>query len=155
MKGISMPINAVIIIALAAIVLLVIGSFFLSGTGPSMTKIKAREVFENGCPKYACSLDTTVETTFDQKFIDACKTLYGIEPTVDEKRDNKVPVECLWYCSCGLEADKCALNCEICNLGANADKNCCTLMQMKSPECLNNGKCTKLDGTEVNCPTNK
>ncbi|MBI5061810.1 MAG: hypothetical protein HZB67_05875, partial [Candidatus Aenigmarchaeota archaeon] len=54
MKGISLPINAVIIVALAAIVLLVVGSFFMTGTGPSMSKIQARQVFEDRCPKLKC-----------------------------------------------------------------------------------------------------
>ncbi len=130
-KGISLPINAVIIIALAAVVLLVAGSFFMAGTGPSMSKIQARQVFEDKCPKLKCEYSMVNDFTeknypANEDFFKACKILYDVDITKSSER-----VKCLYYCECGLEVDTCGLNCKICG----TDAACIALLKNKYPDC--------------------
>ncbi|MBS3056530.1 MAG: hypothetical protein J4473_03800 [Candidatus Aenigmarchaeota archaeon] len=112
MKGVSLPVNAVIIIALAAVVLLVLSTFFLMGTGPSMSNIEAQRVFEEQCPKIKCEKFVTPGTPafggLYKNFFDACQRLYGISGTDSEKS------KCFFYCNCGALTSECNTDCTIC-----------------------------------------
>ena len=49
MKGISLPVNAIVIIAIAILVLTVVAAFFVGGVGPGMQTITLEQAFTKGC----------------------------------------------------------------------------------------------------------
>jgi len=51
-KGLSLPINTIVIIAIAVLVLVVVSSFFLQSSGEQMSQIDALKVFSSGCEHY-------------------------------------------------------------------------------------------------------
>ena len=105
MKGISLPMNAIIIVAIAALVLVAFGAFFITNTGGTMSDADAQRVFAGGCVQY-CKPD--LYQTFlsaydaaqnDYNFIIACKKLgYG---------DSQHVNSCLERCSnCNLNVTR-------------------------------------------------
>lgn len=128
MKGISLPISAIVIFALALIVLLAVSTFFMTTGGKSMSKIEAQQIFEEQCPRYKC---TYSENNFNpsKEFLEACKILYGIE--------EKEKIKCLWFCNCGLEADICKVECIVCN----KNRECLNMVKNKYPQCEHHEAC--------------
>ncbi len=52
MKGINLPVNSVIIITLAILVLVFLGYMFITGTNPLPQTVKPENAFNIGCKKY-------------------------------------------------------------------------------------------------------
>jgi Tfp pilus assembly protein PilX len=51
MKGVALPITAIIIVALSALVLVVITGFFGTGVGKTQLEIQREQAFQNACQK--------------------------------------------------------------------------------------------------------
>jgi Tfp pilus assembly protein PilE len=103
-KGLELPVNMIVIIVIAALVLVVLVSYFLSMSGTSMSDAQANAAFRSGCLKY-CKTD--VERNYisayslsqsDTEFMSACEKLgYG---------NKEFPNRCLEKCGsfCDMEA---------------------------------------------------
>ena len=87
MKGLELPVNMIVIILIAVIVLLAITAFFLMQSGSGMNTIEATRIWTVGCNAYcqgsaldaaynACGSDLIGGgTDFSRDFTNACKTL--------------------------------------------------------------------------------
>lgn len=60
-KGMSLPINVIVILAVAVIVLLLIVSFFASGTGQQTSQISYQTALTKACNQYKTVHDCTEE----------------------------------------------------------------------------------------------
>jgi len=63
MKGISMPINLIVIIAIAVLVLIVLAAFFTGAIGPGTTTISRAAALQSACTRlrtvYNCDITTS------------------------------------------------------------------------------------------------
>ncbi|HLD38909.1 MAG TPA: hypothetical protein VJB05_01190 [archaeon] len=81
MKGISLPTNMIIIVAIAALVLVAFGAFFLTSTGGGISDADAQRIFAGGCLQYCKpELYSTFQNGYltsqnDPDFIKACVKL--------------------------------------------------------------------------------
>jgi hypothetical protein len=94
MKGISLPINVIIVVAVAALVFAVIGFFFLTSTGGQISRTDAQAIFNDGCLTLCndpCESSGILSrfgkgkrTELHTKFIKACVALgYAPNETMD------------------------------------------------------------------------
>ena len=107
LKGISLPLNAIIIIAIALIALAVLGSIFLSSSFGGISQTESQRVFSSGCTRYCKpSLYQTFAAAYsasqnDPDFMKACTAL-GYGPPVNK---------CLERCgNCNLNVTQNDLN---------------------------------------------
>lgn len=108
-KGISLPINALIVIAIAVVALVTLGALFFSSSFSSISSTDTQRVFGLGCARYCKSdLYSTFQGAYeasknDQQFVAACQKLgYG-----DQQHVNR----CLQACvSCNLIVTETDLN---------------------------------------------
>lgn len=73
--------RAVVVVAVVALVLIVLSSFFVLQTGPQVTKAEANRIFASWCQNYAereCPWSVTREEGFDE-YLEACRVLHGKE----------------------------------------------------------------------------
>ena len=49
MKGIELPVNAIVIVAVAVLVLVVLAAFFSGMFGPNVSKVSAQSAWDTGC----------------------------------------------------------------------------------------------------------
>ena len=108
-KGISLPLNAIIVIAIAVVALAVVGTVFLSSSSGSISQVDAQRIFATGCTRY-CKPDLyqTFAAAYsasrnDLDFVKACTKLgYGDEQHVSH---------CLKGCSnCNINVTQNDLN---------------------------------------------
>ena len=100
-KGVSMPINLIVVIAIAVVVIVALGAFFFSASIGGISDAEAQRLFANGCTRYCQSdLHSTFQGAYtasqrDTQFVAACTKLkYG-----DQQHVNR----CLESCSnCNL-----------------------------------------------------
>ena len=124
-----------IVIMLVCIMLLVaVASFFIFQTSASMTKAEAEKLFQEDCLAYAksdCSWSVTEQPGF-QKFVDACKLLYGQE---------RESLSCL-YSFCGscksfnFQNVECEARCRLVNglkSSGNSVTDACSSYSQKCP----------------------
>lgn len=90
MKGLSLSLNAVIIVAIAMLALTSLGWLLLSGSFGQMSEADAQRVFSTGCARYCePNLYQTFKNAYlasknDKDFVAACKRLkYGDEQYVN------------------------------------------------------------------------
>lgn len=109
MKGVSLSLNAIIVIAMGVVALVSIGFFLLSGSLGQISEAEAQRLFAGGCARY-CQPDLyqTFRNAYlasqnDPQFVTACKRLkYG-----DEQHVNR----CLERCSnCNLDVNENDIN---------------------------------------------
>jgi len=102
MKGISLSLNAVVIIGIAVLVIAAMGLFFLSGSGSTISDAEAKRIFYSGCTQY-CKADLyeTFQGAYtaaytNPQFIAACVKLgFGSQ---------EFPNRCLENCpNCNLD----------------------------------------------------
>ncbi len=108
MKGIELPLNTIIVMAVVVIVLLATASFFFQIWTPGAMQIGGQQAFNTGCRYYddlGCDLKTSVtegasEITIENydggNLLAACRSVYG--SSVGE-------YECLLKCSCAMSSD--------------------------------------------------
>ncbi|MFA4819471.1 MAG: hypothetical protein WC613_00765 [Candidatus Aenigmatarchaeota archaeon] len=84
MKGISLPMNMIIVVTIAALVLVAFGAFFITTTGGGVSDAEAQRIFAGGCVQYCKpGLYETFTAAYtasqnDPNFIKACTKLgYG------------------------------------------------------------------------------
>ena len=90
MKGISLPINIIIIVAIAVIALVSLGAFFFSASSGGISQTDAQRIFGTGCARY-CQTDlySTFKNAYDAsrndpQFVAACNSLgYGDQQHVN------------------------------------------------------------------------
>ncbi len=81
MKGLEIPLNMIIVIAIALIVIASVSVFFMSSSFQTVSSTDAQRVFANGCTRYCTSsLYDTFRNAYeasqnDQEFIKACVSL--------------------------------------------------------------------------------
>jgi hypothetical protein len=87
MKGISLPINVIVIIGVVVLVLVAVGFFFLTSAGRQITATQAQAIFSDGCStlckepatsSYLISehgIGTEYRTDLHTKFAQACVAL--------------------------------------------------------------------------------
>ena len=83
-KGMSMPVNVIIVVAIAVMALVALGSFFFLASSGSISDTDAQRVFGLGCAQYCKSdLYQTFQGAYtasqrDKQFVAACTKLgYG------------------------------------------------------------------------------
>lgn len=104
-KGISLPINVMIVVAIAVVAIVAIGAFFFSASFGTISDTEAQRVFSTGCARYCQSdLYSTFKGAYDAsrsdpQFVAACTRLgYG---------DNLHVNRCLEACSnCNLDVTR-------------------------------------------------
>lgn len=110
MKGLELPINMIVIISIAVVVILAVSMFFLTQSGAGFSTIEATRIWTLGCNTYcngdgldgvynACGSDMIGRgTEFSKDFVRACKTLGYIS-------ENNQCVSCLRRCQneCNLD----------------------------------------------------
>lgn len=88
-KGMSLPVNALIIIAIAVMALVALGAFFFSVSSGGISDTEAQRLFAVGCARYCKSeLYATFQNAYDaskndQPFIAACTKL-GYAPPISK-----------------------------------------------------------------------
>ncbi len=97
MKGISLPVNSVIIITLAILVLVFLGYMFITGTNPFVS-VGYESALNNGCNSYLHS-DQSVESI-----------MVG-DINNDGNPDNLLTACQLYYSNEGMEAEGCEQRC--------------------------------------------
>ncbi|MBI4018538.1 MAG: hypothetical protein HY368_02925, partial [Candidatus Aenigmarchaeota archaeon] len=76
--GLELPINAIVIVSIAVLVLVVVSSFFLSGSGKQFSEIEARTAFNRECGKLSCSAaEATSLAQRHPELYEKCQALYG------------------------------------------------------------------------------
>ena len=117
LKGFSLPLNAIIVIAIAAIALAVLGSIFISSSFGGISQADAQRLFAGGCARY-CKPDLyqTFAAAYsasqnDPDFLKACTKLgYG-----DAQHANR----CLERCgNCNINVTESDLNRGLDNLNS-------------------------------------
>lgn len=87
MKGISLSINTIIIVAIAILVLVFLGYTFLIGSFPPFYGMRLEQSFNSGCEKYI-KTGTSPENIFvgdinsdgsNDNLLTACRMYYGID----------------------------------------------------------------------------
>lgn len=119
MKGLALSLNAVILVAIAALVLAAFGVFFISASGKGISETEAQRLFAGGCARYCESdLYSTFRNAYlasqnDPGFVAACTRLkYG--PPLNR---------CLERCSnCNLEVTEKDLERGLDNLNAMSSR---------------------------------
>lgn len=115
MKGITIPITAVVVIVLAVMILVILSMFFITSAATQMNRVEAEQVFAIGCntfckdaqDQYDCAgdaaaiYDSPMSTEFADKFIRACNIL-GYTPPGDETENFHL---CLKGCGRVFEVD--------------------------------------------------
>jgi len=119
-KGLSLPINMVVIVGIVVLVLVVVGVFFLTSTGGQLSQAEAQQVFAQGCNTF-CQSDPcgnafrisqyakaySSSTEFHHRFAQACAAL-SYAPTADLNLDQAK--QCLIACgSCEVRCDSTTL----------------------------------------------
>lgn len=120
MKGISLPINIVVIVAIVALVFAVIGYFFFSSTGTQLSRVELEKTFSEGCSSLCrdpCTSSYLISkygethgdrTAFHTKFAEACYSL-GYVANVHMEREQANT--CLTACgSCTVQCSPEAMN---------------------------------------------
>ena len=98
MKGISLPVNAVVVIGLAVLVLVAVAAFFTTGSGGQLSELDARREFTVGCQNFCESAPENYALaarlpTEHKKFYAACQRLYNV---------GDYPNRCLEQCGCDM-----------------------------------------------------
>jgi hypothetical protein len=91
MKGLELPVSAVVIIAVVLLVLVVVSAFFLSQSGSQFSTIEQQGEFSRLCTQMECSLEQVGKIADDSEFFRACKALYG---------ETMSKYDCLRACGC-------------------------------------------------------
>lgn len=103
MKGISLPINAIVVVAVAVLVLVVIAAFFAASAGSGMTTITHQQAWDKGCSqiraKGCLTADFAAATAYEidnydidgdgepwNTILDACHNVYGTNTDSDQCR---------------------------------------------------------------------
>lgn len=117
-KGITLPINMIVILIVAVLVVATLVVYFSGVVGVSMSEAEARKLFNDGCLKY-CSADTDGNyinayrlvydpDEQDRKFFNACDRLgYGTRAG-QPGRASDFPNRCLEFCGknfCDMEVN--------------------------------------------------
>ncbi|MCD6216019.1 MAG: hypothetical protein J7J92_03020 [Candidatus Aenigmarchaeota archaeon] len=89
-KGISLPVNIVIILLVAIFVLLAVSAFFLSRSSPAMSSMEAQHEFYKGCNRLKENNCDYTMLSYNDPFMRACKILYGFD----------TKLECASICGC-------------------------------------------------------
>lgn len=93
MKGIELPFNMIVIMAVAVLLLVSLSFFFSSSVSQFGSESEARTYLVSTCRLLRCGYDTSAELKENyQKFYDACKSVL---PEAEEK-----PYQCLQQCGC-------------------------------------------------------
>ena len=131
MKGLGLPIKAIVILILAILLLFIITSFILSESLEQMSKAEAIETFTQSCNNYkqlGCEWELTKQPEF-QTFLQACRIVYG---------DYHTEYSCLYKFCCMETTDiECSAKCNICigNKKVGLDiQNCCLDYNSKCTE---------------------
>jgi len=88
MKGITLPVNMVVITAIVVLVLVVVVFFFTASSGKGITDVEARKIFFETCSQLDCGTPQDVcmemfgqipghDAAFYDRFYKACNVLYG------------------------------------------------------------------------------
>lgn len=78
MKGMELPVSTMIVVAVAVLVLVVLSSFFLSGSGKQFSQIDMRSRFNQECTKLKCTFtEASALETRQPELFKACRELYG------------------------------------------------------------------------------
>ncbi len=75
----DLPVKAVVLIVIAVLLLVSLGSFFIFRTGQSAGEVDARKTFGDMCLSFdsrGCPWNVTEDANFGN-FINACKIIYG------------------------------------------------------------------------------
>lgn len=134
----QLPIKAIVVVAVLALVLVTLSSFLLQSSGGSISDADARRVFDTKCLAYGklnCDWTITYEADFTD-YMKACRRLYG---------QWREAFSCLYtLCDrCFQTADlKCSGLCNICNGHdyASVDRGTCCLRYQ-----------TECSGSAVDC----
>ena len=117
MIGISLPINVIVVIGLAVLVLAAVATFFVSTSGQQMSKVDAERIFQTKCTAYCDRTDISANyklaagLTEKDEFIQAC-----IAKGIDWQG---IPARCLDACSCPMSVSR-----EQFNSNMNSLKDC-------------------------------
>ncbi|MBI5060983.1 MAG: hypothetical protein HZB67_01575 [Candidatus Aenigmarchaeota archaeon] len=126
----KLPVTAIIIIAVAVMVVMVIGMFFMQG---SDAKFGDQTMIQKGCLKFTGKGMTSGEIAReDPDFVKACKSLYGLEPK-----------ECtVKWCKDTFEGDACKLLCNL--LGGIKRADMCEEFKASNPSRYSSCDCSKI-----------
>lgn len=120
-KGIDLPVNSIIIIALSLIVLVGVAAFFLSSMNPSKNDIDANSYFYQTCPTLRC---TNSRANFDiartlssdnPDFIKSCRRLFP--------ETNGIATDCMQKCGCDFTVTQGAVQNNINNFANEVQNN--------------------------------
>ena len=134
----EMPTRAVVVIIIAVIVLAAMSFFIYFQSGAAISEYDAQAAFTTSCETYKkaeCSWSVTYEKGFE-KFLDACRKLYGNEREAFSclismccQEVKFTDVQCAGLCKlckgnfysgvktedcCSIYAGKCKTDCEVC-----------------------------------------
>ncbi len=108
MKGISMPMNMMVIVAIAVLAVVAVGAFFMLSSGGTISDTQAYTTFSNGCSQYC---KPTLYETFkslqseaknNPAFASACIKLGYVQ-----EGEENLEARCLLRCvGCNLDVDE-------------------------------------------------
>ena len=115
MKGISLPINTIVIISIVLLVLLVVAAFFSTNVVDQMSEADALRIWNEGCMKYCNSCENFIAANCDARNSDKeayanCRT----EPDIAEFAE---ACKTLGYISSEGNVDDCFITCGNCPTG--------------------------------------
>jgi len=99
MKGLELPVSAIILIGISLLVLVSISMFFISGSAGTMSTTEAQRIFYEKCQIVKCALTEpdNIENA-KQELQEACSVLYG------DKDVNLI--RCMEGCGCTTKVTK-------------------------------------------------
>lgn len=96
-RGIALPVNMVVVLAVVLMVLVSLSFFFGSSSSQFGAESDARRYFSSTCPQLRCGYETSAVLKDEYaKFYDACRFIMG--PEAEEK-----PYACLQQCGCSMD----------------------------------------------------
>ena len=87
-KGVSLPVNVVIIVLIAILVLALVTGFFITTSGESEESIGNADTYSDLCTKFRANGycgNSNIDDEFEAKFEEACEKFYGTDENCKEK----------------------------------------------------------------------
>jgi hypothetical protein len=111
MKGISLPVNTIVIVAIAVLVLMVVGGFFSINVGGSINQIELNTAINKACntltTTYNCNGDRLLDVSANFKEpgeeTEAPKTLERLCELAEIAQGAEFTNQCISKCGCALQ----------------------------------------------------
>jgi len=106
MRGLQLPLNAVVVLLISIFVAMAVGSFFIFSSGQQTASTEAQQIYATSCQQFCKNgFITTVEVVDtvvpDKKFLQACK-INGVQAGI---YDSESATYCIKACPCEIASD--------------------------------------------------